>query len=62
MNSVGVQPADVVVELDVTAFDLTEFTRTQELATLGEQVALQQIPQIKSLLPKLDPELFPFGE
>ncbi len=27
MNSVGVQPADFVIAPDVTAFDLSEFTR-----------------------------------
>ena len=39
MNSVGVQPADVVVEPDVTGFDLSEFSRTDEIAAVGEAAA-----------------------
>ena len=35
LNSHGVRPADVVIEPDVMNFDLTEFTRTDELAEAG---------------------------
>ncbi len=59
MNAVGVQPADVVIEPDVTAFDLSEFERTDELAVVGEHTAVEAIAEIKRLLSKLDPELFP---
>jgi len=50
MNSVGVQAADVVIEPDVTQFDLTEFNRTDELASVGEQTTLESLPRIKELL------------
>ena len=59
MNSLGVQAADVVIEPDVTAFDLTAFGKTRELAAIGEQAAVDALPGINSLLGKLDKELFP---
>jgi predicted acylesterase/phospholipase RssA/CRP-like cAMP-binding protein len=59
LNALGVQPADVVIEPDVRGFDLTEFTRAQELALVGEAAAVEQIPKIRKLLARLDPQLFP---
>lgn len=58
MNSVGVEPADVVIEPDVTGFELSEFSRTDELAAVGEIAALEVIPKIGLLLRQIDPELF----
>ena len=58
LNAIGVQPAEVTIEPDVTGFDLSEFMRAQELAAAGEQAAVGQIPHIKQLLARLDPELF----
>jgi predicted acylesterase/phospholipase RssA len=57
LNAIGVQPADVVIEPDVTRFDLTEFMRAKELAAVGEAAALEQIPKIQQLLARLDPQL-----
>ena len=59
VNSVGVQPADFVIEPDVTAFELSAFTRTDELAAVGEQTTLEAIPEIRRLLHRMDPQLFP---
>ena len=59
LNAFGVQPADVVIAPDVTGFDLTEFMRSKELAAIGEAAALEEIPQIRQLLTRLDPQLFP---
>jgi predicted acylesterase/phospholipase RssA/CRP-like cAMP-binding protein len=61
MNSVGVHPADVVVEPDATEFDLSEFTRAPELALEGEKAAFEAIPKIKQLLAQLDRQLFEPG-
>lgn len=61
LNALGVQPADVVIETDVTGFELTEFTRAKEMAAIGEAAALEQIPKIRQLLHRLDPQLFPAG-
>lgn len=58
MNSIGVQPADMVIEPDVTAFDLSEFMRTDELAAVGEKTTLQAMPKLRKLLHKLDDKLF----
>ena len=58
LNAIGVRPADVVIEPDVTAFDLSEFLRAKELAAVGEAAALEQIPHIRQLLYRLDPQLF----
>jgi predicted acylesterase/phospholipase RssA/CRP-like cAMP-binding protein len=63
LNAIGVQPADVVIEPDVTGFDLTEFMRAKELAAIGEAAAREQVPRIRQLLTRLDPQLFrPAGD
>ncbi|QDU18772.1 patatin-like phospholipase family protein [Urbifossiella limnaea] len=59
LNAIGVQPADVVIEPDVTGFELTAFTRATEMAAIGEAAALEQVPRIRQLLTRLDPQLFP---
>lgn len=58
MNSVGIQPADVIVSPDVTKFDLTEFTRTDELAAIGEETTEVAMNQILGSLREIDPQLF----
>jgi predicted acylesterase/phospholipase RssA/CRP-like cAMP-binding protein len=58
MNAVGVQPADFVVAPDVTAFDLSEFTRADEMAVIGENTTNGSVHQLKGMLSKLDPKLF----
>jgi predicted acylesterase/phospholipase RssA len=58
MNSVGVQPADLIIELDVTNFDLSEFTRTKELAAIGLETTEASIERIRTSLASLDKELF----
>jgi len=58
MNSIGVQPADVVIEPDVTRFGMTEFSRSAELAAVGKSAALEEIPKIGDLLRRVDAELF----
>jgi NTE family protein len=59
MNSVGVGPADVVIEPDVSGFEIGDFAKTRELSAIGEQTALKAIPKIKSLLAQMDGQLFP---
>ena len=58
LRALGAQPADVVIEPDVTGFDLAEFMRVKELAAIGEAAALEQIPKIRQLLTRLDSQLF----
>ena len=58
LNALGVQPADVMIAPDVTGFELTAFMRAKELAAIGEKAALEQVPKIRQLLARLDPQLF----
>jgi len=58
LNRVGAQPAEVVIEPEVVDFGLPEFMRARELAAVGEQAALVQVPKIKQLLKRLDAGLF----
>ena len=59
MNSIGVQPADIVIEPDVSSFQLTEFAKTDQLSAVGEETALDSIQQIKQQLSHLDNRLYP---
>jgi NTE family protein len=58
MNSVGVQPADYVIQPDVSAFGGTEFTRAPEMSAIGETAAIAAMPQLKQLLAQVDRQLF----
>jgi hypothetical protein len=58
MKSVGVQPADLIIELDVTNFDFSEFTRAKELAAIGLETTEASIERIRTSLASLDKELF----
>jgi NTE family protein len=58
MNAVGVEPADIVIAPDVTAFDLSEFTRADEMAAIGEATTHASAHRVRAMLSKLDPELF----
>ena len=58
MNAVGIQPADFVIAPDVTSFDISEFTRADEMAVIGESATNESIHQLKGMLSKLDPQLF----
>ena len=59
MNSVGVQPADVVIEPEVSSVEIGDFAKTRDLSAIGEQTALNAIPKIKALLTQMDGLLFP---
>jgi NTE family protein len=59
MNAVGVQPADFVIAPDVTSFDLSEFTRADEMAAIGESTTNRTLGDLRKMLHKLDPKLFP---
>jgi NTE family protein len=58
MNAVGVQPADFVIAPDVTAFDISEFTRAEEMALIGETTTNATVAQLRTMLSKLDAKLF----
>jgi NTE family protein len=58
MNSVGVEPADFVVAPDVTSFDISEFTRADEMAVIGEATTSAIATKLRKMLSKLDSKLF----
>ena len=58
VNAIGVEPANLVIEPDLSGFELTEFTRADEMAAIGEQTTSESIPEIKRLLNRLDNQLF----
>ena len=59
MNSVGVAPADFVIQPDVTEFDITEFARADEMAAIGAKTSIEAMSKLKELLGKLDDKLYP---
>ncbi len=58
MNSVGVQPADVVIQPDVRNFEITEFSRADEMSAIGAETTLDMLPQLFQLLSRVDSQLF----
>jgi predicted acylesterase/phospholipase RssA len=58
MNAIGVEPADFVIAPDVTSFDISQFTRADEMAVIGEKMTAETAHQLKAMLSKLDPKLF----
>src|SRR6478672_4330979 len=58
MNSIGVGPADFVLAPDVTSFDISEFTRVDEMARIGEATTNENIAKLRKMLNRLDPKLF----
>lgn len=58
MNAVGVESADFVIAPDVTSFDISEFTRADEMAVIGEETTNATVHQLKAMLSRLDPKLF----
>ena len=58
MNSVGVQPADFLVAPDVTSFDISEFTRADEMAVIGERTTNATVAKLLKMLSNLDSKLF----
>ncbi len=61
MNSVGVQPADFVLAPDVTSFDMSEFTRADEMARIGEATTEASVAKLRQMLSRLDCKLFEIG-
>jgi predicted acylesterase/phospholipase RssA len=58
MNSVGVAPADFVIQPDISEFGITEFTRADEMAEIGKSTTRELIPKLKELLRSIDAPLF----
>lgn len=59
ISSTGIESADIVIEPDLTRFQLTEFSKTAELAAAGELAASNFMDEIRQHLHRLDSKLFP---
>jgi NTE family protein len=42
----------------VTCFDISEFTRADEMAVIGERTTNENIAKLRKMLSKLDSQLF----
>ena len=62
MNAVGVQPADFVIAPDVTRFDISQFTRADEMAMIGADTTRATMRELLKLLNRLDSKLFPLPD
>jgi predicted acylesterase/phospholipase RssA len=62
MNDVGIQPADFVIAPDMRSFDISEFTRADEMAVIGEATTNSTVRELRNMLNKLDPNLFQRAE
>jgi predicted acylesterase/phospholipase RssA/CRP-like cAMP-binding protein len=58
MNAVGVAPADFVIAPNVSSFDISQFTRADEMAVIGERTTHETVGQLKAMLSRLDCKLF----
>lgn len=54
MNSLVMEPADVLIEPDTSKFSMAAFTEAAAIAEIGEQATTLQIPTITTLLDRLD--------
>ena len=58
INSMCIEPADFVIEPDVTSFDLSAFTRADEMTEVGKETANEAISELRQILSRMDPQLF----
>lgn len=59
VNAIGIQPADFVIEPDVSEFEATDFALTDQMAEIGERTTKEIVPRIREQLSLIDKELFP---
>ena len=55
LNAVRGRSVDLLIEPDTARFPIQDFTRTQELADVGEAAAEAAIPHLKTMLAALEP-------
>jgi predicted acylesterase/phospholipase RssA len=54
LKAIDAQAADILIEPDATHFDMADFSRTREIAELGEAVAEQAIGNLKAMIGELE--------
>ena len=55
MNSVGVAPAEFVIQPDISKFGITELARADEMAEIGKAKTRELISKLRELLCVIDP-------
>jgi predicted acylesterase/phospholipase RssA/CRP-like cAMP-binding protein len=50
LKTIDSRSADVLIEPDTTSFDLADFTRTPQLADVGDAAAEQAIPRLREMI------------
>jgi predicted acylesterase/phospholipase RssA/CRP-like cAMP-binding protein len=58
LSSIGAHPADITIAPNVSMFESSAFTRTQEMAEIGHQTTMETMPQLREILQHLDGGLF----
>jgi predicted acylesterase/phospholipase RssA len=58
LSSIGAASADLVINPDVSGFDSADFTKTPELAEIGQRATDDLIPEIRAMLKRIDGDLF----
>lgn len=59
IRSLGTTGADLVIEPDVSTIELSDFQRAAEISRLGRSAAERALPELKKILNRVDPKLFP---
>ncbi|MGI9518965.1 MAG: patatin-like phospholipase family protein [Pirellulaceae bacterium] len=59
MSAIGAAGADFTIEPDVSAVDPTAFQKTPEIAAAGHAAATASMPAVRTMLHRLDGQLFP---
>jgi predicted acylesterase/phospholipase RssA len=61
IRKMGAADADLTIEPDVSSFQLTDFQNASAIAHQGVIATRKVLPQLRSFLKQLDPELFPYA-
>jgi NTE family protein len=59
IRSLGTTAADLVIEPDVSTVDVSDFQHAPKIAVLGRSAAEQAMPELRRILNRVDPQLFP---
>lgn len=61
IRKMGAGDADLTIEPDVSAFQLTDFQNASAIAHQGVIATRKMLPQLRTLLKQLDSDLFPYA-
>lgn len=58
IRNLGGSAADIVIEPDVSAIEMTDFENAKKIAKLGRDAAEKALPELKRILHEMDPQLY----